>query len=90
MYSGCILFIFRTAGEKELKSFLSDPEAYVGEATPIHLPSSGCLPQIKTELEVKEMFPRQYEMQGFCPVTYIDGKKRLTLHVYTYISSLLY
>ena len=57
----------------------------MGEAAPVHLPPLDCLPQIKTELEVKEMFPRQYEIQGFCPVTYIDGKKRLTLHECTFI-----
>ena len=56
-----------------MKEFLSNPERYVGD---IGFPPLDCLPRKRSELEVKDMFPRQYEIQGFCPVTYIDGKKK--------------
>lgn len=59
-----------------MKEFLSDPEKFVGDSALSGLPPLDCLPCKRTELEVKGMFPRQYEIQGFCPVTYVDGKKR--------------
>ena len=62
----------RTAGESELKLFLSDPASYVNPK--VQLPPD--LPCRLTEMEIKQMFPRQFEIQGFCPVTYCDGKKK--------------
>ena len=81
----------RTAGEQELHSLLATPEKYIDEESSCHLPPPELLPQRRTEMEVKDMFPRQYEIQGFCPVTYIDGKKRyiyIPLFVRVYISFL--
>ncbi|XP_019849767.1 PREDICTED: adenylate kinase 9-like [Amphimedon queenslandica] len=63
---------YRTAGESELKLFLSDPGSYVNPE--VKLPPD--LPCRLTEMEIKQMFPRQFEIRGFCPVTYCDGKKK--------------
>ena len=67
---------YRLAGQAELDSFLSSPEYYTGPDAKV-LPPAEKLPYRKTEMEVKAMFPRQYEIKGYCPVTYVDGKKRL-------------
>lgn len=66
---------YRLAGQTELDSFLTDPERYTGpEAKP--LPPAEKLPHRRTAMEVKAMFPKKYEINGYCPVTYVDGKKR--------------
>ena len=69
-------YYYRTAGEKELQAFLNSPDKYAGPTACGHLPPPEGLPKRKSELEVKSMFPLKYEIQGFCPVTYMDGKKR--------------
>ena len=66
---------YRLAGQEKLDSFLSDPECYTGpDAKP--LPPIEKLPHRRTAMEVKAMFPKKYEISGYCPVTYVDGKKR--------------
>ena len=72
-YKGCY---YRTAGQKELQSFLSSPEKYAGPTAHCQLPPPEGLPKRKSELEIKSLFPVKYEIQGFCPVTYVDGKER--------------
>ena len=69
-------YYYRTAGEKELQAFLNSPEKYVGNKACSQLPPPEGLPKRTSELKVKSMFPVKYEIQGFCPVTYVDGKKR--------------
>ena len=71
-YLHFLLVTCRTAGEKELKLFLLNPDTYVNSG--VQLPTD--LPCRRSQIEVKEMFPRQFEIQGFCPVTYIEGNKR--------------
>ncbi|KAJ3282849.1 adenylate kinase [Borealophlyctis nickersoniae] len=61
---------YRTAGPNELASFLSDPEKYVnGRDLPEHLPVR------RSPGEVKAMFPKGLELQGYCPVTFAEGPK---------------
>ena len=64
------------SGQSELDAFLEDPEKYVPPAAPHSLPPTHLLPVRRSESEVKAMFPKSFEIQGFCPVTYVEGKKR--------------
>ena len=63
-------------GQSELEEFLCNPQKYVSPAAPNPLPPPDLLPIQRSECEVKAMFPKKFEIQGFCPVTYVDGKKR--------------
>jgi hypothetical protein len=69
------------SGQSELDAFVHDPEQYVSPAAPHSLPPPHLLPVRRSESEVKAMFPKSFEIQGFCPVTYVEGKKRC---VYVY------
>ena len=64
------------SGETELEAFLHDPEQYVSPAAPHPLPPPDLLPARRSQSEVKAMFPKRFEIQGFCPVTYVDGKRK--------------
>lgn len=75
---------YRTDGEEELQAFLGSPEKYAGPTALSRLPPPERLPKRKTEMEIKSMFPIKYEIQGFCPVTYVDGKKRCVTFVAIY------
>lgn len=66
---------YQLAGQAELDAFLSTPERFTGPSAP-QLPPAEWLPRCKTEMEVKRMFPKKYELNGYCPVTYIDGEKK--------------
>lgn len=66
-------------GQSELEVFLHNPEQYVSPA-PHALPPPDMLPVQRSQSEVKAMFPKKFEIQGFCPVTYVNGKRRY-LHV---------
>lgn len=57
-----------------LQKFLSRPEVYVPPLAPRPLPD--VLPKRLTVADVKALFPLSAEMQGYCPVTYLDGKQR--------------
>jgi adenylate/nucleoside-diphosphate kinase len=67
---------YKMSGKAELEAFLHDPEQYVSPATPHPLPPPDLLPTRRSQSEVKAMFPKSFEIQGFCPVTYVDGKRR--------------
>ncbi|XP_053828617.1 adenylate kinase 9 isoform X1 [Vidua macroura] len=65
---------YRMASQEELEKFLSRPEVYVSSLASHPLPHM--LPKKLTAAEVKALFPVKPEMQGYCPVTYLDGKQR--------------
>ncbi|OXB70084.1 UNVERIFIED_CONTAM: hypothetical protein H355_004513, partial [Colinus virginianus] len=67
---------YKMASQEELDKFLNRPEIYVAPLAPRPLPPPDKLPQKLTAAEVKALFPKSAEMQGYCPVTYLDGKQR--------------
>ncbi|XP_054030004.1 adenylate kinase 9 [Dryobates pubescens] len=67
---------YKMASQEELDKFLSQPEVYVPPLAPHPLPLPDMLPQKLTAAEAKALFPISAEMQGYCPVTYLDGKLR--------------
>ncbi|XP_023259073.1 adenylate kinase 9-like, partial [Seriola lalandi dorsalis] len=66
---------YKMCGENHLKRFLSTPDQFVTPGCPNTLPEPHLLPRKLTEIQVKNRFPQQVEMKGFCPVTYLDGKQ---------------
>lgn len=68
---------YKMASRVELELFLADPARYVPPQALRKLPAPDLLPKRRTEAEVKAMFPKQIELKGYCPVTYLDGKLRL-------------
>ncbi|KAM6915133.1 LOW QUALITY PROTEIN: adenylate kinase 9 [Xenentodon cancila] len=67
---------YRLCSEDHLEKFLSTPDQFVTPGCPHTLPPPHLLPRKLTEIQVKNRFPKQAEMKGFCPVTYLDGKQR--------------
>ena len=64
------------AGKTELDQFLAEPEKFVPPLAPRKLPPPELLPRRITGAEAKAMFPKPIELQGYCPVSYLDGKCR--------------
>ncbi|XP_016527420.1 adenylate kinase 9 isoform X2 [Poecilia formosa] len=69
-------FYYRLCGGNHLEIFLSNPDEFLAPCCPYNLPEPHLLPRKLTELQVKNKFPQQIELKGFCPVTYKDGNQR--------------
>ncbi|KAF7661400.1 hypothetical protein LDENG_00263070 [Lucifuga dentata] len=67
---------YRMCCIEHLEQFLCTPDQFVVPGCPYTLPRVHLLPRKLTEIQVKDKFPQQAEMKGFCPVTYLDGKQR--------------
>ncbi|XP_074166225.1 LOW QUALITY PROTEIN: adenylate kinase 9 [Sminthopsis crassicaudata] len=67
---------YKMASKVELDKFLENPELYVPPLAPNPLPPQELLPKRLTVPEVKNRFPKSAELQGYCPITYLDGKQR--------------
>ncbi|XP_044232196.1 adenylate kinase 9 isoform X1 [Thunnus albacares] len=67
---------YKMCGNDHLEKFLATPDQFVTPGCPHTLPEPHLLPKKLTEIQVKNRFPQQVEMKGFCPVTYLDGKQR--------------
>ncbi|XP_008261582.3 adenylate kinase 9 isoform X1 [Oryctolagus cuniculus] len=61
---------------EKLQKFLVNPELYVPPLAPHPLPPADMIPKRLTLSELKHRFPKCAELQGYCPVTYQDGKQR--------------
>ncbi|XP_053315810.1 adenylate kinase 9 [Spea bombifrons] len=67
---------YKMASQEQLDAFLEAPELYVPPLAPRPLPPQEMLPKKLTVANVKTKFPKVAEMKGYCPVSYVDGKKR--------------
>jgi len=62
---------YKCASLQNVNKFLANPVKYVAPGAKISLPEN--LPTRITREELKQMFPKQLEFNGYCPVTYVDG-----------------
>ncbi|KAJ0026849.1 hypothetical protein NQD34_017849 [Periophthalmus magnuspinnatus] len=69
-------YYYIMCGEKHLELFLETPEQFAAADSPHTLPPPHLLPKKLNGIQVKNKFPQQVELRGFCPVTYRDGKQR--------------
>uniref|UniRef100_H3AND6 Adenylate kinase 9 n=1 Tax=Latimeria chalumnae TaxID=7897 RepID=H3AND6_LATCH len=67
---------YKMASQEELEKFLDTPEQFLPPLALHLLPPPDMLPKMLTAADVKARFPKEAELQGFCPVTYLDGKQR--------------
>lgn len=67
---------YKMENPEKLEKFLENPSGYVPPLASRALPPADMLPQRWSATEMKAKFPCQIELQGYCPVTYLDGKKR--------------
>lgn len=67
---------YKMENAKQLEKFLESPTEYVPPLAPRALPPVELLPKRWSATEMKAKFPCLLELQGYCPVTYLDGKKR--------------
>nr|XP_058163256.1 adenylate kinase 9 isoform X2 [Dasypus novemcinctus] len=67
---------YKMTSQEKLNKFLENPELYVPPLAPNPLPSADMIPKTLTLSELRSRFPKSAELQGYCPVTYQDGKQR--------------
>ncbi|XP_047415472.1 adenylate kinase 9 isoform X3 [Sciurus carolinensis] len=67
---------YKMSSQENLNKFLENPELYVPPLAPHPLPPANMIPKRLTPSELKSQFPKSAELQGYCPVTYQDGKQR--------------
>lgn len=67
---------YRMAGPKELEQFLEDPDRFAPVEPRKLPPSSNRRPHRRTAAEAIAMSPKPVEFANYCPVTYVDGRKR--------------
>ncbi|XP_069743657.1 adenylate kinase 9 isoform X3 [Narcine bancroftii] len=67
---------YKMASKEALDTFLNKPEMFVPPLATNTLPPPDMLPMTLTAAGVKARFPKHAELQGYCPVTFLDGKKR--------------
>ncbi|XP_046530536.1 adenylate kinase 9 isoform X3 [Equus quagga] len=67
---------YKMSSREKLNKFLENPELYVPPLAPHALPSADMIPKRLTLSELKSRFPKCAELQGYCPVTYEDGRQR--------------
>lgn len=83
-YLSVLLFFrgkyYRMSSESDLSAFLMSPELFVPPNALKSLPPPELLPQRLSHADVKERFPQQLEIQGICPVSYVDGQRRYANH----------
>ncbi|XP_041351641.1 adenylate kinase 9-like isoform X3 [Gigantopelta aegis] len=65
---------YKMGGKEELEQFLAEPEKFVPPLAPRHLPPKELLPKRKSPEDIPSMI--EIELQGYCPVTFLDGKCR--------------
>lgn len=61
---------------EDLQTFLANPGSFVSPKAPHPLPPATHLPVKKSDLDVKALFPKQFEINGFCAVCYVEGRKK--------------
>ena len=64
------------ASKTELDQFLASPDEFILPKAPRSLPPTDLLPRKRSYADVKALFPKQIELQCFCPVAYVEGKYR--------------
>lgn len=69
-------YYYKMHSAKELDLFLDTPKDFVAPKAPRKLPPPHLLPKKLTAADVKKLFPKQVELNGYCPVTFYDGKER--------------
>uniref|UniRef100_H2UNG5 Uncharacterized protein n=1 Tax=Takifugu rubripes TaxID=31033 RepID=H2UNG5_TAKRU len=67
---------YKMCGKNHLERFLLTPDEFVTPGCPHTLKPPDQLPAKLTEIQVKNRFPQQGEMNGFCSVTFLEGKQR--------------
>lgn len=75
------------AGEEELKMFLENPERFTPPQAARSLPTeTHLLPRrvlADSPLAARLEFPKQIEFHGYCPVTFLDGRSKYLLFIFS-------
>ncbi|CAK8689946.1 unnamed protein product [Clavelina lepadiformis] len=67
---------YKTSSKRNMETFLANPEKFVEPLATRSLPPPEVIPKRRTQDEAKAQFPKQIELNGYCPVTFCDGKLR--------------